>query len=583
MNKKCRTIFSLVLCGIFLFSAGCRKNPLSALLGESTSAPVSTPVVIQSFSHENVTLSDMAYVRPDTDDIAARLDSLMADITAGKPVEELINEYGEILRLYNDADSQMSLAYLYYAFDVTNDYYQKEYTNLQSILANLDLTMTDVSIALFSSSPEAENAARTAFGTNYVDTVYSDEALNSDQIRELEDREQQLISDYDRLAVSYTVQENGKDWTYDELASDSDMDSDVFLRLYNAYYNGFNREAGELFLELVSLRRQIAAKLGYGSYAAYRYDVYGRDYTVTDAQQLHAAVKKYIVPIYMNMQEDDDLYYLYGETFDKDVFFEQLANATMDFSPDVNEAFLYMRNNRLYDFDVSPNKMTGSFTTYITSYKAPFLFTQWNGNYGNLTAVIHELGHFTNYYHNPSAGWSAGDSLDLAEVDSQGLELLMTAYYDTFFGEYAGAARQDVLSTAMYSLITGCMEDEFQQTVYASPNMTLDEMNEAYAKLAGEYGFTQMYGYTGKEWVMIPHTFQTPMYYISYAVSMTTALELFRLMADGQTEQARQIYHTILHRAPYAAYREVTSQSGLGDAFQEGTIRQLAELLKANT
>ena len=41
---------------------------------------------------------------------------------------------------------------------------------------------------------------------------------------------------------------------------------------------------------------------------------------------------------------------------------------------------------------------------------------------------------------------------------------------------------------AMYSLLSGCMEDEFQQEIYENPNMSLDEMNALYRKLAEEYG-----------------------------------------------------------------------------------------------
>ena len=110
--------------------------------------------------------------------------------------------------------------------------------------------------------------------------------------------------------------------------------------------------------------------------------------------------------------------------------------------------------------------MSGSFTTYISDYSAPFIFSWWTGEPTDITSVLHELGHFTSYYYNATVGYSAADSLDLAEVDSQALVLLLIDDYDAFYGKQADEAAQDVLLDAMYSLLSGCMEDEFQQTIY---------------------------------------------------------------------------------------------------------------------
>jgi oligoendopeptidase F len=67
--------------------------------------------------------------------------------------------------------------------------------------------------------------------------------------------------------------------------------------------------------------------------------------------------------------------------------------------------------------------------------------------------------------------------------------------------------------------------------------MTLSEMNASYHELAVEYGLDEEYGYTGTEWVLISHTFQTPLYYISYAVSMVPALESMSFRRTTQPEQ----------------------------------------------
>ena len=201
---------------------------------------------------------------------------------------------------------------------------------------------------------------------------------------------------------------------------------------------------------------------------------------------------------------------------------------------------------------------------------------------GVQTCALPIFGHFASYYHNAEVGYSAGDSLDLAEVDAQALVLLLFGDYERFYGGLADEARVSALIDAMYSLLSGCMEDEFQQRVYAAPGMTLEEMNALYARLAREYGLDQVYGYRGTEWALITHTFQTPLYYISYAASMVPALELFDL-AQSDPGAAKAAYFSILMRDPYASLGDVLAQNGLAPVFSESTVAKIAGILRQYT
>ncbi|MEG2215545.1 MAG: hypothetical protein RRZ24_00020 [Clostridia bacterium] len=569
-------------CMLLLPMSGCTAIRLFQFANEimitPEPQPTITPVPLPIDNRDNIRFSEMTYTRPDIGAITEKIDTIMADIQAEKPVAGLMKAYEELQAMYNDAESQMSLAYLLYAFDVTNDTYQQEYTMLQSELTTLDLSMTDVSIALFESSDEAEQTARTEFGEDYVDTVYADETLNDEKIQDLLDAENELITEYDRMTASFTLMEGGRKWTLDEILGSDTLDYNSFTRLYTTYCKAFNVQAGNIYLELLGVRKQIAEKLGYGSYAAYGYDLFGRDYSITDVKALHAAIKKYIVPVYVNA-EDVDTYELYSKRYDQETFLDSLTVAATKFSPALAESLGFMLRNDLYDFSVSAKKMVGSFTTYLPNYNAPFMFSQWTGSSSGVTTVIHELGHFTNYYHNAVAGWSAADCLDLAEVDSQALELLMMPYYELFYGDQAESAKKDRLLDCMYALVTGCMEDEFQQEVYANPSMSLEEINRLYQKLAKEYGLVELYGYTGEEWTLITHTFQTPMYYISYAVSMVPALELWE-QSQIDPQIASETYFRISNRAPYAGFRQTLTDNGLSDVFSETTIARLAKRIQ---
>jgi len=549
----------------------------------STVSYTQTDVTYESFNissseRGNVTLSEMTYQRPDIAGMRAAMEDLQNGVANGKPADEMIAAYESLQQQYDHADSMLSLAYLLYAFDVTDSYYRDEYAYLQSVLSELDGDMQSVSYELFESSSEVQQLAIQSFGEGYVEAIIGEEGYDS-SIQSLLDREEQLTLEYDNLSATFTLLDNGKRWTYSDIVSDVSLSYDEYYRLYDAYCAAFNLQAGDIFLEQLPIRNEIATRLGYENYSDYRYDSYGRDYSPDDARTLHAAVKQYIAPLFIKAHEKYDTSDLAVATYDEDAFFSELTSAANAFSPLLGEPVSYMLQNRLYDLTDSPNKMDSSFTTYISDYQAPFIFSKWTGSAENIGTLLHELGHFTSYYLNAEVGYSAADNIDLAEVDAQALVLLLFEDYDAFYGKYADEAQISTLIDAMYSLLSGCMEDEFQQDVYENPDITLDEMNALYARLASEYGLQEVYGYQGTEWVLITHTFQTPLYYISYAASMIPALELFDL-AQSDINAATTAYFQIVTRDQYATLGNVLTQNGLDPVFSSQTIEQIAEILK---
>jgi len=578
-----RALLCAAIAVIFLLSAcfGGGDSVVSSVNNAAPSATYNAPVR-PDITHEDVTVSQMQYQRPDIDGMRAAIDDLQLGIKDGKDAEELFSAYQAIQEQYSHADSMLSLIYLFYAFDVTHAGNREEYSYLQSALSELDAEMETVSAALFASSGEARQLATESFGEGYVDAIIGDETFDDDTIQSLLDQEEQLTLEYDNLSATFSILDNGTRWTYDAILSDTSLSNDEYYRLYDAYCAQLNEKAGAIFLQQIPIRIEIANRLGYQDYVTYCYDTYGRDYTPQDARTLHDAVKKYIAPVFIKASERNDTSDLDAATFEEDAFFSALSSSAGAFSPLLSEPVTYLLKNRLYDMSVSDVKMDSSFTTYIADYRAPFIFSAWDGYAENVATVLHELGHFTNYYHNADVGYSAGDSLDLAEVDAQALVLLLFDDYEGFYGDLADQARTSALIDAMYSLLSGCMEDEFQQDIYENPDMTLEEMNKLYAKLANEYGLEQVYGYQGTEWVLISHTFQTPMYYISYAASMVPALELLDLSRSDPTA-ARNAYFNIILREPYASLDDLLVKNGLAPVFQKDTIAKIADILKAYT
>ena len=129
------------------------------------------------------------------------------------------------------------------------------------------------------------------------------------------------------------------------------------------------------------------------------------------------------------------------------------------------------------------------YTTLLLSYSAPFFFSTPQGYFGDFTTIIHEFGHYNQYYWVESNLESPAKSQDIAEVHSQALELLFTHWYDDIIGDSAQFGRDFLMQNLITSICDGALHDEFQQYVYAaSGELTLEDLNQKYFQLCKEYG-----------------------------------------------------------------------------------------------
>ena len=99
-------------------------------------------------------------------------------------------------------------------------------------------------------------------------------------------------------------------------------------------------------------------------------------------------------------------------------------------SGELGELFRYMRKSHLCDIEASDTKLDVGFTVNLPSYHSAFLFDQPQGTYYDLKTVIHEFGHFSAFCLAPSDDFP----VDVAEIHSQGLEMLFLPYAGELFG-----------------------------------------------------------------------------------------------------------------------------------------------------
>lgn len=606
MKKILRSIAAIFLSAVLLTQlAGCGLVPVAVLVlgrgcaGASadnstedptenpTEDPTEDPTIIPpdiSYERIDIPFSTLSYERPDTDAIRSSMDALTQKIQSGENAQTVLADYADILASYDHVDTMASLAYILYSKDVTEEYYDDEYTYLVAELNDLDLDLTDLSILMYETDGIGD-ALLDAYGPEFKEAVYKGQQRNSPEVQDELNRFTELSSEYDTMLSTFRMVYNGKEYSEDDLINSYDGNYEEYMRKVNAFYEQMNEKIGPLYLEMVKNNVQIAEKLGYSSFTEYQYEGYDRDYSPEDAKKIHQAVKDYLVPFYTTAYYR---YYYYSDVssfadathMSYSSFMKKFAAALNELSPDFMEPLEYMQKNGWIDLDVSENKMKTNYTIFLADPYLPFIFMQWEDTVDNCSTLTHEFGHYSHYYLNANYGWNRADALDIDEIDSQGLELLMLKNYDDFFGSAkADGLIIDKLMESIYVIISGCMEDEFQQTVYANPDMTLDELNKLYARLAEEYGLAELYGYTGLEWVAIPHTFQSPLYYFSYAASMIVAVELWSLEQEN-VSAAQEAYLKIMYRPENAKLCTLAVECGLSDPINPETIQEITAALK---
>lgn len=410
---------------------------------------------------------------------------------------------------------------------------------------------------------------------------YDGTAEVSDELLAKKQAVQNLTADYwQAIDKDYRVTYKGRSYGFDDLAAISD--SEVYAEVYKLLARARNREVGGLLAAVIPEANEYARALGYDGYADYAYAaIYGRDYTPEQAAALHSAVKKHIVPLYSDLlaAQDEERFDWRALSAAGKMNGEQMLALLRLYLPEISdeyaEVFDYMQEYGLADVEADSAKLSASFTSYIPYWRTALLFIgSQSGTSHDLATLVHEFGHFAYYmYEQRDTGY------DVGEFHSQGLEMLFLNFADDIFG-YAGAAyRLNELTLQLKAVVDGCLYDEFQQQAYALKNPTVEDLNRLFHRLSQEYGY--MYLHNDDEaynWVTTAHTFIQPFYYMSYAVSGLSALEL--LGRSGEDFEGAADTYLAIATIRENGYRALARKAGLADVFTEKGIQTVAAGLR---
>ena len=123
----------------------------------------------------------------------------------------------------------------------------------------------------FAASPARDALEESYFGTGYFEKYDDYEVYTNPEYLRLSQEEAALLSEYRELTSELLVSYDGETMTLDEWLETDDYSE--YIGALQAYYEQYNPSVGEVFVKLVKVRQQLAAALGYDSYAEYSYEM----------------------------------------------------------------------------------------------------------------------------------------------------------------------------------------------------------------------------------------------------------------------------------------------------------------------
>lgn len=537
-------MLSLILCGCAddaetagaVRSDGSVSDALATGLGVTVPEDETGRFASADGIHADVDYADMTWYIYDAAELldkAARLGETADGKEAADLYDWLMAEYAKVYTLDN-------LAYIDFYAHPGDETLSDACRQLDSVLNEVnDALCTALSDAL---DGPAGSALRSYIGEDKATALVGYDE-QTDRQREITERVSELTLQYNALIMEYL--------SYDEETE----------------------KIGALYRELVDLHNEEAQIVGYKDYADYAYEAsYGRDFTPDDAAAVCEAVKPYARQYFGSLYYNEATYADFSA--DTDLTERELVGLVTQYMPRVSDdaakAAAYMEKHGLYFMDSADRVSDLGFTTTLDQYNAPFIYLALYGDQNDIQSMFHEFGHYYDAYMNPVPDLllSVG-SLDIFEIHSTGMEALSTGWYEDIYGEDADLARIRFLDSALYTVFSGCLFDEFQRVVYADPSLTPEQISQTFVTIARSYGLRSF----GKEfshyWMQVNHNFESPFYYISYAVSMLASLQIYE-MAENDWAAAADFYNDLVSLGAFDyTYCELLDKVGL-ECFTDG-------------
>lgn len=548
--------------------------------------------------------SEMPYSRPDMEALAAATTQTLEAMKAAPNAAGQIAAYDAYEKKMQTAGTMQQIAYIRHTINTKDEFYNAENDYMDEIGPKLQELTHRVNTALLESPYRAELEKH--YGALMFKNLEIAARSFSPAIVELMQEENKLVSEYQNLYASATVEFDGKTMPLPLLGPyKQNPDRAVRKAAYEAdakFFDSHREELDTLYDKLVKVRDAQAKKMGLPNYIPLGYDRMGRNcYTAKDVAAFRDQIAEDMVPIVAKVKEaqrrrigveklafyDEPISFADGNAVPEGTPDEILAAGKkmyQELSPETAEFIDFMFENELFDVLSRDGKAPGGYCTEIADYKSPFIFSNFNATAGDVDVLTHEAGHAFEAYRAfkqelPSLLHSP--TIEACECHSMSMEFLTAPWHHLFFGKQTDKYELGHCEDALVFIPYGCMVDEFQHKVYENPEMIPEQRNELWLSLEKKYrpwiDFDNLPFYSrGGGWQRQLHIYEVPLYYIDYCMAQTVAFQFWNLSRENYAEAWKR-YMTFVDKAGTATFAELVESAGLKVPYHAGCIKEIGE------
>lgn len=553
-----------------------------------------------------IRFQDFEYQRPDIAALSAEFNQLLDDFEqAGSAEDQMfcfdaINRLrGEFLSMYNISHIRHTINTRDAFYEEENNFFNQEFPSFESLNSKFH---EKILTARFREELEAK------WGPQLFRIAELNKKTISSAILEDLQEENRLSSEYMKLKARAQIQLNGETYNLSSIhLLETNPDRETRRQASIAKWNFFaeNQETIEsIYDQLVKKRHQIAVKLGYKNFVQLGYDRLKRsDYNAEKVAIFRDAIAKYMVPLAQELYQrqrkrlqldqlkyyDIDFRFCSGNPTPKgntEWIVEQASKMYSELSPETDQFFEFMRSSQLMDLENKDGKAPVGYATFIEKYNAPYIFSNFNGTSGDIDVLTHECGHAFQVYSSrhiklDEYKWP---TYEACEIHSMSMEFFAWPWMPLFFEKDSDKYKFNHLASNVAFLAYGVSIDEFQHIVYENPDATPAERNGFWKAIEKKYmphcnyednAFLQQGGF----WQRQSHLFNSPFYYIDYALAMICAMQYWKKDRKNHQE-AWDAYLGLCKAGGSQSFLELTELGGVISPFEPGVVESLAKEVK---
>ena len=550
--------------------------------------------------------SAFPYVRPDMDQIRSQFNQYIEKFENAQSAQEQIEVIHEINKIRNTIETTGALVQVRHTNNTEDAFYDAENDFIDEVMPQYT-EMVDLYYRVMNQSKfKAELVEE--FGQHIFNII--DVKLKTFTPDILEDLKQENIlnSKYTKLRTSAKIMFEGEERNLAQMVpfyESVNRETRKAAQMASTKFFEENETAfDELYHEMVQVRHRIAQKLGYENFVEVGYMRLSRtDYDQHKVATYRKQVLEDLVPLTVKLRErqmkrlcleglkyyDEPIAFTSGNATPKgdSTWILERGKAMYESLSKETGAFInFMLENELMDLEAKKGKAGGGYCTYLSDFRSPFIFSNFNGTSGDIDVLTHEAGHAFQCFQSrdfllPEYQFP---TLEACEIHSMSMEFLTYPWMASFFEGDVEKYKYNHVSEALLFIPYGILVDDFQHFVYENPEVTPQVRKDKWRELEKKYLPYKTYEDNdflerGGFWFRQGHIFTDPFYYVDYTLAQVCAFQ-FLMKSLENREKAWADYLGLCNKGGSMAFTSLLKVAGLDSPFEEGSIKKMVPVLQ---